>query len=48
MNIWLIYIVGLIYLTVSVKNFYSGDVGSGILFLSYATANVGLILMQAK
>lgn len=44
MNTLLIAFVGLIYFIISVKYFYDGNPGLGIVFLGYSFSNYGLYL----
>jgi hypothetical protein len=45
MSIWLIILVAVIYAVVAVQSLLKAEYGSAVLFASYATANLGLILI---
>jgi len=45
MSTWLIVLVTVIYAIVAVQNLFKVEYGSALLFFSYATANLGLILV---
>ncbi len=45
MSSWLIVLVAVIYGIVAVQNLFKAEYGSAVLFASYATANLGLILI---
>jgi hypothetical protein len=42
MSAWLIAFVGLVYLWISVENFWRGNVWMGVVFFGYSLSNVGL------
>lgn len=44
MSTWLVAAMGLVYLYVSIEQFFKGSMGTGIMFLGYAIGNIGLIL----
>lgn len=44
----LIMLTGVIYLYVSVEQFYKGNIGLGIAYAGYAFANVGLYMLASK
>jgi hypothetical protein len=41
MSAWLIAFVGLVYLWISVENFWRGNIPMGIVFAGYSASNVG-------
>lgn len=44
MSTWLIAVIGFVYLYIGLEQIYKGSIGTGIMFIGYAIANVGLIL----
>lgn len=42
MSAWLMNTVAIVYLIVGIEQWYKGNVGMSIAFVSYAFANVGL------
>jgi hypothetical protein len=44
MSSWLIALIGFVYLYIGLEQIYKGGIGTGIMFIGYAIANVGLIL----
>ncbi len=48
MSIWLIGIVTIIYLGVAISYWLEGNKGLCITFVSYAGANIGLIIASVK
>jgi len=44
MSTWLVGLIGLVYLYIGVEQFIKGANGTGLMFLGYALANVGLIM----
>ena len=45
MSTWLIAAMGVVYLIVSIDQFFKGGTGTGIMFLGYAIGNLGLIMV---
>ena len=44
MNVWLLTVVGLIYLAVAIGYWQEGNVGMSVSFVAYSLANAGFIL----
>jgi hypothetical protein len=44
MSVWLVGLIGIVYLYIGFEQFLHGKTGTGIMFMGYALANVGLIL----
>lgn len=45
MSSWLIALTTIIYISISIEQFYKGNHGMGITYAGYAFANVGLFIM---
>lgn len=45
MSAWLIALTTIIYVSISIEQFYKGNTGMGITYAGYAFANVGLFMM---
>lgn len=48
MSVWLISLVGIVYLAICAELFIKGDVGLAVSFLGYAIGNVGLAMAASK
>lgn len=44
MSVWLVGLIGIVYMYIGIEQFLHGKTGTGIMFMGYALANVGLIL----
>ena len=48
MSTWLIAAMGVVYFVVAIDQFMKGGIGTGIMFIGYATGNIGLVMVAKQ
>ena len=45
MSTWLVAIIGIVYAYIGAEQYYKGDIGTCLMFVGYAIANLGVCLI---